>query len=119
MAGSLIKSEDGGVKPGIVYGVIGLAVVLGAYWVYASWTGPGKGMTVTMLCYTQDCGYSRDRALELGEILPAKCPRCGNLSVVSAFSCPGCGAPNVWNEDRGLAPPTKCTKCGREVRYGQ
>ncbi len=119
MPRNLLTNEDGGVKPGVKYAGIGLLVVILGYWAFTTWTGGDRALTATLMCYTQGCGYTTARELEIGEVLPATCPKCGNKSVVSAFKCPGCGTPNVWNEDRGLAPPTRCTKCGREVRYGQ
>jgi len=94
----------------------GLGIVAVAIWVI--WSRASTTQPVVMMCMTPGCGYQRQRALQVGETFPLVCPRCGKKSVAPAFRCPKCGTPNVWNEDRGLKPPTRCTKCGEEIRHG-
>lgn len=96
---------------------LGLAAAVVGIFAYRAFTGGGTP-DVALMCMTPGCGTLRERPLELGESLPARCPACDKSSLVPAFTCPQCGTPNIWNEDRGLPPPTKCSKCGKEVRHG-
>jgi DNA-directed RNA polymerase subunit RPC12/RpoP len=119
MIRDLFLLPDGGVKPWVTYAVLTLAVVEGGYFVYAAWTAEDKPTAGTWICMTPSCGRSVRRGPQLGENMPAKCPKCGNESLVPAYSCPGCKTPLALNEYRGTPPPTKCRNCGLEVWYGQ
>ena len=112
----LLYNEDEEVRPGVVYGLIGLAFVVGGYFVYVYWTTGGQ-VEAHMLCITPNCGYASERKLEKGEPFPGLCPKCGKQSVYYALTCPKCGKPHVLNESRGLRGPTKCTQCGTEIRH--
>jgi len=111
--------RDGQLRPAVAYGIICAVVAVAGYMVYTAWAGSGSSRPVAMMCMTPDCGYTRSERLQVGETFPAPCPRCGKNSLVPAFVCKECGTVNVWNEDRGLSPPTRCTKCGREVYHGR
>ncbi len=110
--------EDGGLRSYVPWGLIGLALLIGGYYAYATWTRDSQTHDVAMMCATTGCSYEREETLQVGEILPIQCPKCGKKSVVPSFKCK-CGTSNVWNEDRGLKPPTKCTKCGKEYYHGK
>ncbi len=113
---SVFTDDDGGVKPWVTYAIIGIAIFAGGYFVYGAWRKSGSPTNVNLMCYS--CEYVSDRELTIGETFPAKCPKCDKDTFVPAFRCPQCQTPNVWNEDRGLKPPTKCRKCGAESRHG-
>ncbi|MEP0844630.1 MAG: hypothetical protein HRF43_18170 [Phycisphaerae bacterium] len=81
----------------------------------AAWAWWGTGDLKSTLMCSAGCGYIRAGTLSAGDMLPATCPRCGRNSLVPAFHCPKCRSVNVWNESRGLPPPTRCGKCGQEV----
>ena len=115
---SLLANEDGGVKPWVTYGLVALAIFAGAYFVRAAWTKSDRPNDIGLLCITSGCGYNDSRLLEIGESVPLKCPKCGKASVYATVNCPKCRTPNVWNVDRGLKGPTKCTKCGTEIIRG-
>lgn len=108
--------DNGGVKPWVTYTIIGLAVFLGGYFVYAKWTGFDKPHAVSMMCTTQGCGYQSTERLSVDSSL--HCPKCDKDSLVVAHLCPQCKTPVILNESIGKRGPTKCPKCGGEVRYG-
>jgi hypothetical protein len=110
--------DDGGVPPWVKYTVIVLAVAVGGFFLLKAWQGIDAPAEATLMCSTPKCEYVRTEALQVGEMLPAKCPKCGKDSLLPAFNCPKCKTVNIWNENRGLPPPTKCSKCGQEVRHG-
>jgi hypothetical protein len=98
---------------------IGIVAVLGVgYFTYGAWVGADGPLDVTLMCTTEGCGYTRERPLQVGESVPASCPDCDKASVFPAFRCSECKTYNVWNEDRGLSPPTKCRECGHENYHG-
>jgi uncharacterized OB-fold protein len=113
-----IAKEEGGVPPWVKHAIIAIAVIAGGYFIYAAWRSSDRQLEATLMCSTQGCGYLRTEALQVGEMLPARCPKCGKDSLLPAFNCPKCKTVNIWNENRGLPPPTKCSKCGQEVRHG-
>jgi len=110
--------DDGRLRPHVAWGAIALAVGASLYFGYRAWSRDSRSHRVALMCMTEGCDYQREESLQVGETLPLKCPKCGKMSVVPSFTCPNCGTPNVWNEDRGLKPPTKCTKCGKENYHG-
>lgn len=118
MLKQLFANDDGSVKPWVVYAVLAIAVVGGGMVVYARWKSSDQPLTSTVMCASPGCGYLDQRVQEVGEAWPQKCPKCGQEALFVAFSCRKCGAPNIWNENRGLPPPTKCIKCGQENRHG-
>ncbi len=119
MLKNMFTYDDGGVKPWVKYAALVIAVGAGGYFVYTGWSSEDASQEVTMMCLTEGCDYKTSRPLEFGEVLPAKCPKCGKNSLVPAFTCKGCGKPLILNEDRGLKPPTICPYCGKEVWYGR
>lgn len=110
--------DEGGIPPWVKHAVIAIAVIGGGYLVYAAWRSGDQPLKATLMCSTPGCGYVRSEASQVGEVLPVKCPKCGQNSLLPAFNCPKCKTVNIWNENRGLPPPTKCSKCGQEVRHG-
>ena len=113
-----LSTNDNGVKPWVFCAAIVLGVLVWGYLVHAFWTSTDESREVTMMCMTEGCSYQRARPLQFKERLPAKCPDCGEQSVVPAFHCRGCGEPLILYQYRGLKPPTKCPNCGEE-RYGR
>lgn len=114
----LLYNDDEQMRPGVLYGLIALAIGIGAYFVYANWTSADEPVAIARMCVTQGCGYTSTQDLQLGETFPGKCPSCGKDSVYIALRCPKCKTANVLNEDRGIKGPTKCSRCGTELRYG-
>jgi hypothetical protein len=114
----ILYNDEQRIRPGFVIGLFVLAIGAGGYYVYARWQGAEKMVGVRMMCVTPGCGYVRERQLEVGESIPGTCPQCGKASVYTSLRCRKCETPNVLNEDRGLKGPTRCTKCGTELRYG-
>jgi hypothetical protein len=118
MAKQQVAKDVRGIPPWITYTIIAAAVIAGVYFTYAAWTKGDRPLEAALMCSTPGCGHLRVDALQVGEMLPAKCPKCGKDSLLPAFYCPKCKTVNIWNENRGLPPPTKCSKCGQEVRHG-
>jgi len=118
MLNDLFMQDDGRPRQTVAWGGGLLVMAVAGYLAYAAWANSDGPQDVTLMCTTPGCAYQRERPLHLGEALPLTCPKCGKRSVAPAFRCPKCGTPNLWNEDRGMAPPTKCTTCGHEVRHG-
>lgn len=116
MSSNIFTNEGGGVKPWVVWGILALAIVTGSYFIYGAWNGSNE-LKATLMC--SECGNIRTEALAVGEMLPATCSKCGKNAMLPAFHCPSCKTVNIWNENRGLPPPTKCRKCGQEVRHGR
>jgi len=104
----------GGVAAPIVLTIT--AVALG----YAVWKAGGSAtepqIRAGMKCW--HCGRTERRPLREGEFIPGTCSRCGRNTFVPAYSCPNCGNLVVLNEYRDGKPPTRCERCGREVRHG-
>lgn len=101
--------------------VLLIVVVVGSIGAWA-WFQPDKSLQPNaprLLCATAGCGFTVQRPLQMNEILPAKCPKCGNNSLFNARQCPSCRTQLVMDEDRGLPGPTKCPKCGTIVEHGQ
>lgn len=119
MIKSWFVNEDGRLRSYVPWTILVLALAFASMWVYRVWTRDSGSHAVAMMCKTPGCSFTRAEKLQVGETLPLECPKCGNKSVVPSFACKACGTPNVWNEDRGLKPPTKCTKCGKEHYHGQ
>jgi hypothetical protein len=115
----LVVSEDGQTKPAGVAVVVLVLVFSSAalgYYLWKSDLGGGiPQMESPNKCYS--CGYMASRKLEVG-ISNTTCPKCGKETFLPAYKCKKCGNLEVLNEDRGLKPPTKCTKCGGEIRHG-
>jgi hypothetical protein len=70
-----------------------------------------------MVCITPACGFTEARLLQVGETFPARCPKCSKQSVYAGCRCPKCREATVWNENRGMAGPTKCPKCGTVIPH--
>jgi len=116
---NLIYNDDGDFRPGVAYGIMGLSAILVSYFVYSAWAGVEGQLDSSFLCATENCGYADSRKLEIGESFPAACPKCNKQSVYPAHRCPQCGKPHVHHALLGKPGPTKCTKCGTEIRRGQ
>ena len=111
--------EGGHLRSFVPWTGIVVSLAVASFYAYRAWTRDSGPHSVAMMCMTPGCDYRRSESLQVGETLPLECPKCGKKSVVPSFSCPACGAANVWNEDRGLKPPTKCTQCGKESYHGK
>lgn len=119
MIKSWFLDENGALRSYVAWVLGVLAVGALAYGAYAYWSRDSRVNKVSMMCMTAGCTYTREESLQEGETLPSLCPKCNQKSVVPSFKCTVCGTNNVWNEDRGLKPPTKCTKCGKEYYHGK
>jgi hypothetical protein len=113
---SVFTDDSGGVRPWVTYTAIAAVLLVGGYFVYGAWTKNDRALEARLMCYS--CEYTSSKELKVGEVYPQPCPKCEKQTFVPALNCSKCGAPNVWNEDRGAKPPTKCRKCGVELRHG-
>jgi DNA-directed RNA polymerase subunit RPC12/RpoP len=96
--------------------VIGALIVLALVVRYSIQTAGGEPQIASPYqCY--DCGYVITMKVNPGVPIDT-CPRCQKPTLRPAYKCAKCGTLVVLNEDRGLEPPTKCPKCGAEVRHG-
>jgi predicted Zn-ribbon and HTH transcriptional regulator len=102
-----------GVAVGII--IVGLASGLVAYLLL----GRPRQLAPNLMCVTAGCGYQANRSLQIGEILPLTCPRCGRRSVYGTHVCRQCGTAVVLKRQQGINAPTYCPQCGREVIRGQ
>jgi hypothetical protein len=105
-------------KKWLTYGVLVTAIIVASIFIYRHWTRNSSNAPVAMMCMTPGCSYMRSESLSVGDTVPMECPKCNKKSVVPAFKCRRCGTLNIYNEYRGLKPPTKCTKCGKEAYHG-
>ena len=74
------------------------------------------GAPPNLMCVTLACGYQTRRQLRVGDVLPLRCPRCGQRSVYGTHICKRCGTAVVLNRQRGIDRSTFCPQCGQEVR---
>jgi hypothetical protein len=118
MLKDLFASKEGGVKPWVTYAILAIAVIVGGYFLYNAWAGTDRPLPAVWLCANPNCGYTERRVIEPGAESPQECPKCHQKTLWIAFRCHKCGNPLIWNENRGLPPPTKCPKCGEENRHG-
>ncbi len=95
--------------------LVGILAVLG-YFFYRGGGEPQIDSPVK--CWS--CEFTEFRKARIGEATVGKCPKCGKETLAPAWRCPNpeCGELVVSNEYRNLPPPTKCPKCGTEVRHG-
>jgi len=93
-----------------------LAAFACGYWLYS---GRGSADQPNLMCVTPACGYHARRRLAVGQVLPFRCPRCGQRSVYGTHLCKHCGTAVVLNRQRGIDTPTYCPNCGQEVRRGR
>ncbi|HOW17548.1 MAG TPA: hypothetical protein PLC79_00815 [Phycisphaerae bacterium] len=118
----LVLTEDGRTKPAGAIAVVLVLVVSCSALGYYIWKGGldlGGGepqLDSAAKCWT--CGYECVRRPTPGEPTVAVCPKCGKQTLAPAFRCKKCKTLVVLNEYRGGTPPTKCPKCGTEVRHG-
>jgi hypothetical protein len=105
-------------RPAIGYSLAIVAVCVAGYLLYANRSGTVRPVEASLKCATPGCSYTDSRKLEYGEAIPSACPKCGKNSVYPAQACPKCGTPNVLNSYLKIKGPTKCSKCGAELRYG-
>ncbi len=115
----LVIDDNGMVKPGATYTAIALALIVGGYFVWYAWAGTDAPMKRGMMCMNESCNHVVERRPELGETIPAVCPKCGQNTFVPTKDCPKCGTPVILNEYRGLKPPAICPNCKHEVWYGR
>jgi predicted RNA-binding Zn-ribbon protein involved in translation (DUF1610 family) len=117
----LVLTEDGRTKPAAFVAVVLVLVVSCSALGYYIWKGGvdlgGGEPQIDSPHKCCSCGHIGSVKLEIGQPAPV-CPKCGKATYYPAFRCKNCGALEVLNEYRGLKPPTKCPKCGREMRYG-
>lgn len=118
MTNDALSTRGGKSRPWILHALGVMVVMVAGYVAYSVWAGPGE-LKATLMCATPGCAHIRAEALAVGEMLPAACPKCGQASLLPAFHCPHCRSVNIWNENRGLPPPTRCARCGREVRHDE
>lgn len=118
MIKKLLYNDDEEMRPAVAYTIVAVCCLVIGYFVYHAWAGVDSQLEANLLCITEGCGYADSRQLEVGELFPAECPKCGKKSVFYALKCPKCGKPHVMNEVLGKPGPTKCSKCGTEVRHG-
>ena len=111
-------NHDGTMKPWVTYGIVAVVVCAGGYLLYAAWTRGDRPLPSTLMCANAGCGFVQQRVIGPGEDCPQKCPKCSQTTLYIAFHCRKCGNPLIWNENRGLQPPTQCPKCGQENRHG-
>ncbi len=114
----IFYNDEDQFRPAVSYAVVGLAILLCGYYVYAKWNGSDQAVETNLKCSTSGCAYISERPLQVGEKIPLQCPKCDQRAVYPALPCPKCGTPNVLNQYLGKKPPTKCSKCGTELRYG-
>ncbi|HOW17546.1 MAG TPA: hypothetical protein PLC79_00805 [Phycisphaerae bacterium] len=100
--------------------VIGLAVSLvalaAAAHYYVRTAGDEPQLSSPYMCY--ECGYIETVKLKPGTSIET-CPKCQRPTFRPAYKCEKCGTLAVLNEYRGLEPPTKCPKCGAEIKHGE
>lgn len=111
-------------KPLIIGIVIALAIAGGAYAYFNISFTPSS--VFPMKCAYDDCPWTGNVELQLGQDYPPKCPKCGRNSALPVSKCPKCGNLQVANERmRGVVagmenipPTTKCKKCGTRIMQG-
>lgn len=113
----LLASKGDRARQWAINTTLTITVVGGGYFLCAAWTRSGQPAAGSWLC--MDCAYSADKVPQLGEDIPARCPRCGKSGFIPAYACPQCKQPLILNTYRGLPEPTRCSVCGQEVRYGR
>lgn len=100
--------------------VIGFAVSLVALAVaahyYVRTAGGEPQISSPYMCY--ECGHMVTVKLKPGTPVET-CPKCLRPTLRPAYKCEQCGTMAVLNEYKGLEPPTKCPKCGAEIRHGE
>ncbi len=116
----LVLTDDGSTKPsGVAIAALVLVVsatALGYYVWKADWGGGVPQIEAPTQCW--ECGYTESRKAVVGEPPVLHCPKCGKQAFAPAVACTKCRTLVVLNEYRGVKPPTKCPKCGGEVRHG-
>jgi len=112
--------KDGAFRLWILYTFIGVVVIVGGYWVYATWNQGNTPLKSPWMCMTEGCGYTAERVPKLGDPPPPQvCPKCGKKSLVPPHACPHRGELVIVNEWRGLPPPTICPHCGKEINLAR
>jgi len=118
MVTNISESSEGGFQPWILYTIIGLAVFVGGYLVYANLTEGTKPLSSPWICMAEECGNVKNIAPKLGDPAPPLvCSKCGNKTLVPAFVCPKCNTYVVMNYWRHKSGMTRCPKCGIEIEY--
>ncbi len=115
-----LQTEDGETRPVALAAVILVLVASASAMGYFFWKADlGGGMPqLESPAKCWECGYTTERKPQAGEPTVLPCPRCGKEAFAPAFACPKCKTLVVLNEYRQMKPPTKCPKCGGEVRHG-
>ena len=54
-----------------------VVLLIATYLVYRAWVTGGIVNEVALMCLDENCGYTRETQLQVGETLPLKCPNCG------------------------------------------
>jgi len=118
MVKSLFIIEGGGLQKWVPYSIIALAIAVGGYFVYATWTADNKPFSSPWICMDDQCGHVENLVPKLGDPAPPLiCKKCGKKSLVPARLCPNCGAFVVMNYWRGKSGVTKCPNCAQELYY--
>lgn len=119
---NLVLTEDGRTKPAAAVVVVVVLVLSCSALGYYVWQGGGVDLgggepqiSAPFKCYS--CGYTMYAKVKLGVPMDI-CPKCKKSTLCPAKICPKCGSIEILNENRGLKPPTKCSKCGAEIRHG-
>jgi hypothetical protein len=89
--------------------------IIGVVWKVGG-AGAEPQVRAAMKCWS--CGRTEHRPLRVGEMIPGTCAGCGRKTFAPAYPCPKCKSLVVLNEYRDGKPPTRCERCGREVRHG-
>ena len=84
MGKGVLTTEDGAVKPGVMYGLIAVLVLGGGYLTYRWLHAGSESLVVKQACWTPGCGYTRSDVPQVGEVIPGVCPKCGKTSVAPA-----------------------------------
>jgi predicted RNA-binding Zn-ribbon protein involved in translation (DUF1610 family) len=103
---------------GLRWVIIAAVIAVGGLIVYKVWKSDSRPLERAMMCATEGCGHTREQRPQLGESMPARCPKCEKDSLYPSRNCPQCGEAFILNEYRGLKPPTRCPKCGKEMWHG-
>ncbi|QOJ13293.1 MAG: hypothetical protein HRU75_00995 [Planctomycetia bacterium] len=110
----------------LVIGAVVAVLAVGGYYGYQYFGGGGFAATHQSACGYDDCDWTGNAEVRLGEPFPAKCPKCGRSSILPVQKCSKCGHLQIANErlrayidgkDK-LPAQTKCDKCGTPIRQG-
>ncbi len=105
--------------------VIALAVVGGIY-AYQNF-GSSPSVTEDSACSSDGCDWTGGTTLRVGGGgYPAKCPKCGNSTVLRGTKCRGCGTIQIHNillkaqyeDKKDLPDRMNCKNCKAPLPWG-